>query len=247
MLKYLWVIVVIYKKLETKFLKSTLRYTFASNLNSLSCFLILILFSLGIFILRYIYVASILSLIIIILLLFFFIVDLLAMLWIYPFYFYKNQIKKNTEEDKELKISFSYKALREYLFDSSVDDLVQFLYEEKVTQKSKIELFIRHYESIKKVKLDFRFPLLVLLSLVLTIVVSLYALPVEQLQEALQTVILIIILMLEVYVALEFSKFLNKFVLNTNDKYNYLLSLLTEIYLTRYSGGHLLKKYPPKN
>lgn len=187
------------------------------------------------------------NLVVLIALAFAIIFNLLAMIWFYPFHFYKEQIKKTKKDVGDIKISFSYRALQEYLFDSSVNDLVQFLYKEEVNQKSKVELFIRHYESIKKVKLDYNFPFLVLLSLVLTIVVSLYALPVEQYTKALNVIISIIILMITASVSLKTMQFLEKLVFNTNDKYNYLLNLLTEIYLTRYSGSYLLKEYSPKN
>ncbi len=232
----------VYEKLEREFLGSTARYDFNKNMVS---FIVLILFFVLVMAFWILYNVNRnwhLFFCLIIILGVFLLLGFFIMFWIYPYYFYRKQLKKGNINIKSIK--FSHTNLRNYLFFSAVNELVNFLYEENMTQKSKVALLIKHYESIKVVKTNFKFPFLVVLSLVISTIVSLFSLSEERIEAAMMALLTIISLLTIFYIELKFIYFLNKLVFDTNDKYNYILALLTEVYLKRYSGSNLLKTPP---
>lgn len=166
----------IYRKLENEFLKSTLKYNFNNNLQGFLLFSILVFIVLGVVSLSYINTNWHISLCIGIVLILFLVCGLILMMIIYPRFLYYKEIKKKTE-----KISkFSYKNFRTLLFELSKEQLIDYLYQENLNQKTKVALLINHYESLKVVKANFSFPLLIMLSLISSIILSLYALPLKK-------------------------------------------------------------------
>lgn len=233
----------IYKKLENEFLKSTLKFNFNNNLKDFLLFSILVFIALGITSLGYININWHISLYIVIVLSIFLISGLILMMIVYPRVLYYRENKKI----KEQMPKFSYKNFRILLFESSKEQLIDFLYQENLNQKTKVALLIKHYESIKVVKANFSFPLLIILSLISSIILSLFALPEEKMEMALAILITFIIGVIAIYGELKLLQMLDGLVFSNNKKYNILLDLLTEVYLTRYGKGNNLLKNPPKN
>ncbi len=236
-----------YRKLENQFLKSTLRYKLTHTLYGLVSVLLIIIFVFGICIIYFANKNNLVSIILCSILVGLILIELLYMLYLFPRLFYKKYFAEDKKENQINITKYNKETFRQNLFESSVTDLAYFLESENCNQKSKAEVIIRHYESIKTVKARFQFPFLVLLSLILSIVISLYGLPNEKLNGALTLVITIIIYLSFIYGEIKFIQWSEKLLFNSNNKYDYLLSLLTEIYLKRYSGSHILKSSPTKN
>lgn len=232
----------IYKKLENEFLKSTLKFNFNNNLKGFLLFSILVFIALGITSLGYININWPISLYIVIVLSIFLISGLILMMIVYPRVLYYRENKKT----KEQMPKFSYKNFRILLFESSKEQLIDFLYQENLNQKTKVALLIKHYESIKVVKANFSFPLLIILSLISSIILSLFALPEEKMLTALEILMAIFICVIAIYGELKMLQMLDGLDFSNNKKYNILLDLLTEVYLTRYGKGNNLLKNPPK-
>lgn len=233
----------IYRKLEKEFLRSTLKFKFNNNLQGFLLFSIPVFIALGITSLGYININWHISLYVVIVLSIFLISGLILMIIVYPRVLYYKESKKIKEQTPK----FSYKNFRILLFESSKEQLIDFLYQENLSQKTKVAMLIKHYESLKIVKANFSFPLLIILSLISSITLSLFALPEEKMLIALAFLIAVFIGMIVLYGELKLFQMLDGLVLNNNKKYNLLLDLLTEVYLTRYGKNNNLLKNPPKD
>lgn len=233
----------IYRKLENEFLQSTLKFKFNSNLQAFLLFTILVFAGLGITSLCYINLNWIISLWIGIALILFIVTGLTLMMIVYPRNLYSKEIKKLSEE----KSKFSYKNFRILLFELSKEQLIDYLYQENLNQKTKVALLIKHYESLKVVKANFSFPLLIILSLISSIILSLFALPEERMLIALAFLIIVFIGVVVIWGEIKMLQKLDGLAFSNNQKYNLLLDLLTEVYLTRYGKNSNLLKNPPKD
>ena len=233
----------IYKKLENDFLKSTSKFSFNSNLQGFLSFSIIVFLILGFTSLGYMNINWRISLCIVIGLIIFFISGLILMMIVYPRVLYYKESKKITEQIPK----FSYKNFKILLFESSKEQLIDFLYQENLNQKTKVALLIKHYESIKIVKTNFSFPILVILSLISSIILSIFSLPEDRLFAALSVLLFVFILVIVIYGEIKLFQILDGLALGNNKKYNILLDLLTEVYLTRYGKSNSLLKNPIKD
>lgn len=236
-----------YRRLENQFLNKTLRFKFTYTLYGLFLLLMSIMFVFGICIVYFANKNSLVSIILCGILVGLILLELLYMFCLFPRHFYKKCLASDKKRNQIKSTKYSKETLRHYLFESSVTDLAYFLESENCNQKSKVEAIIRHYESIKTVKARFQFPFLVLLSLILSVAISLYGLPNEKINGALALVISIVFLLTFIYFEIKFIQWSEKLLFNSNNKYDYLLSLLTEIYLKRFSGSYILKSTPTNN
>lgn len=116
-----------------------------------------------------------------------------------------------------------------------------------MVQKPKIEMLIRHYESVKTIKTKYAFPFLVALPLTLSAIITCYSLPEEKAEEVLLSMFIITLLFLFLYGTLKLFYFWDRLIFKTNDKYNYLLDILNEIYMTRYRKNYLLRNTPKRD
>lgn len=194
----------IYENLEGKFLKSTARFEFNYTQYGFIGVLVLLVMSFGVTILHFKESNWELSFRLIIILIVSIVLILFMMLFGYPYYFFRKHIHKS---DEMLTKKFSYYNLRQLLFQSSINKLVEFLYKEQMVQKPKIEMLIRHYESVKTIKTKFAFPFLVALSLTFSAITTCYSLPEEKAEEVLLSMFIITLLFLFLYGTLKLFYF----------------------------------------
>ena len=88
-------------------------------------------------------------------------------------------------------------------------------------------------------KIPLVIPYLVILSIVISIISLYYTVGESYRDEALAIVVCSIIILAMVFLELKILRFIDKKMFNTPEKYDYLLMLLTEIYLKKFKGNYL--------
>ncbi len=167
----------------------------------------------------------------------------------YPKYYYKKHIDnkeeniKQTWKEKVKNYFFSKKIInlkiKNMLFKSSVNELILLLKKEKMDSKTKIKVLIEHYERIQTSKIPLVIPYLVILSIIISIISLYYTVGEAYRGEALAMVVCSMIILAMIFLELKILRFIDKKMFNTPEKYDYLLMLLTEIYLNKFKGNYL--------
>ncbi len=168
----------------------------------------------------------------------------------YPTHYYKKYINNKEEEnikqtwkEKVKQVYFSEKIInlkiKNILFKSSVNDLIFLLKKEKMDSKSKLKILIEHYERIQTSKMPLVIPYLVILSIIISIISLYFSVGESYRDVALGLVVCSIIILAIVFLEFKIFRYIDKKMYNSPEKYDYLLMLLTEIYLKKFKGNYL--------